>query len=237
MSDTRAMTAGDNAVGCSTGNPPEADLRRGKGSTGKVQKRRKKAFVPTKGGDGGTPAPVKRGANWAANGLVVLTGASIRGGDARAVFESVLVETTDPSDRAHNEKKLAAAGANPRRDDSWVLCTLGEIDLPGARPRSRPRRYHPSQVVGRVERDADGVVLFDNRVGLDSMFDHAARDAQRLEDAGIEMGWHTTRVGECSRMEQALRHRYEGMDWHAVRDAVEQKTTQEMITREDIGDG
>lgn len=223
MSAARATTADDKAMGCSMGN------------TGKAKKSKKrKAFVPTKGGDGGTPAKIRRGPNWSANGLVVLTGASIRGQDERAAFEAVLVATTDPSDRAHNEKKLVDPNAPPHRDASFVLCALGEIDLPGSPPRSRPRRYHPSQVVGRVELDEDGAVRFDNRVGVDSMFDAAARAGQRLEDAGIEMGWHTSRVGECSRMEQALRHMYEGMDWHAVRDCVEQKTTQEMITREDI---
>ena len=193
---------------------------RGKGSTGNNAG----GFVPTKGGDGGAPVKVRRGPNWSANARVVLTGASIACKADRAAFELLLVETTDRCDRAHNEKKLIVPGVNPQLEDSWVLCGLGEIDLPAAKPVSRPRRYHPSQVVGRPGK----------QVGVDSMFDALAVAAQRLQDAGIEMGMHTTRVGECSRMEQALRHRYEGEDWHTIRDQLEQKTTQQAITREDI---
>ena len=228
MSTKRKATTAGKSKG-STGNktPPSRGARatspRGAGRS----KKRRKPFVPTKGGDGGTPARVVRGVNWNANALVVLTGASIRCKADRAAFELLLVETDDPSDRAHNQKKLFGLNPDPRKDDSWVLCGLGEIDLPGARPRSKPRRYHRSQVVGRPG----------YRVGFDSMFDAAAAAAQEYEDAGIELGWHTTRVGECSRNEQALRHLFEGEDHHRIRDRIEQRTSQAMITREDIGDG
>lgn len=250
MSTTkRGATTAANTRGGSTGSPPEADLRRRGGSTGNTKGKRKPppsaaptpppeargrrkkrkgaaAFVPTKGGDGGRAVKIKRGPNWNANGLLVLTGASIRCKADRAAFELLLIETTDPCDRGHRRKKMISGAASPAMAESWVICALGEVDLPGGEPVSRARRYHPSQVVGRPGK----------QVGFDSMFDDAARSAARLEAAGIEMGWHTTRVGECSRMEQALRHRYEGVDWHAVRDALEQKTTQRAITREDIGD-
>ena len=236
----KATTAG-NSTG-STGNktPPSRGARatspRGAGrhksttapgtASGGTRSKNRKGFVPVKGGDGGVAVKARRGPNWNANALLVLTGASIRCAADRAAFELLLVETTDPCDRAHNIKKLISPRMNPRLESSFVLCGLGEIDLPGAAPVSRARRYHPSQVVGRPGK----------RVGFDSMFDGAAESARRLEDAGIEMGWHTTRVGECSRNEQALRHLFEGVDHHAVRDRIEQRTSQAMITREDIGD-
>lgn len=208
---------------------------------GRSRKGRKKhagQFTPSKGGDGGRAVSAKRGPDWDANARVVLTGASIsRRTPERAAFEAGLIATTDTADRAHNQKKLAYDGANPQHSENWVIKGLGEIDIPGSDAVSTPRMYHTSQVVGRVEIDEDGRVVFDNRVGVDSMYDAIAEEAQRLEGAGIEMGWHTGRPGECSRTEQALRLRFEGADHHDIRDVINQRTRQKPITREEIGDG
>lgn len=226
------MSTTKKATTAMQGSTRNTKRRKGKG------KKKRNAFVPIKGGDGGAAVKVRRGPNWSANGLVVLTGASIRCRADREAFELVLVETTDPCDRAHNEKKLVHENAPPGYDTSWELCGLGEIDLPGSEPISRPRRYHPTQVVGRVEQDTKGVVVFDNRVGLDSMFDHAARVAAMLERSGIEMGWHTLfpRAGaqrvESERVQLMASH-FAGQSRDQVRNRVQQSTSEFGMTKKE----
>lgn len=238
---TKAMTAGDNQrVGCSMGNMGggKKDLLRPAGRSRAPKKGKGKAFVPTKGGNGGRAVKMKRPRHWADNAMMVLTGSSIGGSsrdarDERAAFEDALIETTDPCDRAHNRKKLVHPNAVPHLPQSWVLCALGEIDLPGSAPVSRARRYHRSQVVGRAELGEDGETVFDNRVGLDSMFDHAARVAAGFERAGIVLGWGTSFPRERSaplaseRVVMMAAH-FAGRSRDQVRNAVQQRTSVEM---------
>ena len=185
-------------------------------------------FVPTKGGDGGV-APKKakkvpRSAHWDDNGKVVLTGSSIKNKADRAAFMDSCIPTTDLRDRAHRRRRLVFEGMPKELDDSWVLMSWGEICIPGIELPGQPRRYHPSQCVGTGDRI----------VGIDSMFDGAAETAMRLENAGIEMGWHTTKPGQYSRSEMERASVFAGMSRDYVRNSLEGQTSQEAITREDI---
>ncbi len=138
-----------------------------------------RAFVPTKGGDGGLP-PQSIGSNWSRNGEDVLCGKSMRGTPSWGEYEASLVETADPTDRAHTVHR--------RETDSRgrLITSGGETLVPpselqavcGHRP-GRQRRYPPSQMVG-----PEG-----HRVSVDSMFDRAAAAAWRLEGQGIPLGW------------------------------------------------
>ena len=182
--------------------------------------------MPTKGGDGGVAVPIKRKQHWADNARVVLTGSSIFRKPDRAAFMCSCVPTCDIHDRAHQERRLIFPGFNPACDDSWTLMPWGEFDIPGKPLPGQVRRYHPSQMVGVGER----------RVAFDSMFDCAADTASRLENAGIEMGWHTTKPGQYSRGELDRAGVFTGMSRDQVRNRLHQETTQEAITRDDIGD-
>jgi hypothetical protein len=75
------------------------------------------------------------------------------------------------------------------------------------------------------------------QVGIDSMFDHAARIAAMFERVGIEMGWHTRFPRERSeRVEservQLMSAHFAGMTRDQVRNRVQQKTSMGM-TREE----
>lgn len=140
---------------------------------------KRKAFVPTKGGDGGVAVPRRRGPHWTDNGKVVLTGEQIPRAH-RAAFEAGLVRTTDPCDRAHLHREPLAN--IPRQlDEAWVLAEPGLLEsrfgagkLPG-----QLRRYHRSQMTSRG-------------VAYDSMFDGAAATAARLQgELDIDLGWRT----------------------------------------------
>lgn len=214
--------------------------RRSTGNTGGAatpKRRRGGRFTPTKGGDGGTAPKVKKGPNWHANALEVLTGATIRNKADRAAFEASLILTTDRHDRAHRVKVLVHPQAAPQLPESWRIAALGEIDLPGRPPRSRPRRYHPSQVVGPVRFDAHGAVVLDRRVGLDSSFDHGAAMAARIERAGICLGWGTSFPRErstplASRRVQEMAGHFAGMTRDQVRNRVQQRTSTDMSPEE-----
>ncbi|PCI07958.1 hypothetical protein COB72_09325 [bacterium] len=169
--------------------------------------------------------------------MVVLTGLSIGSGGGsggrgkngkqqRRAFMDSCVVTCDLHDRAHRRRRLIFDGFNPHCDDSWTLMPWGEINIPGRDLPGQVRRYHPSQMVGTGSR----------RIGFDSMFDAAADTAARLEAAGIELGWHTTRPGEFSKGELDRANAFKGMSRDYVRNTLEQVTTQEAITRDEIGD-
>lgn len=197
----------------------------------KSKTKRRKKFTPTKGGDGSMAVPVKRGPHWDDNGKVMLTGASINGPTkahraAFAVFADSCIPTADLHDRAHRQRRLIADEVPSYRDDPWILIPFNELEIPGRDLPGQVRRYHPSQMVGVGSR----------RVGFDSMFDHAAEVAGRLESAGIELGWHTTSPGQFSRGEIDRLSVFKGLDENQARNLVQQRTTQSAITREDIGD-
>lgn len=219
----------------STGNmaegatPSVSPGRGGKGKKGR-KKGRKGPFTPSRGGTGGVAPRVNRGPDWAANARIVLTGASIGGSgraarEARAMFLASCEETSDPHDRAHNRKKLV--GHDPSQNASWMLAELGEIDLPGREPVSRPRRYHRSQMVG-----TPGA-----QVSIDSMFDAAAGRARVLEGAGVEMGWHTDfprarSTPLASRRAQEMAVYFAGRSRDEVRNRLHPRLRQEMSEQE-----
>ena len=210
--------------------PKKARPCKNKNKSKSKRKKSSNAFVPAKGGDGGTPTPkIKRGPNWNANSALVLTGVSIIGPskeDHRRYesFVGLCEPTADIHDRAHSRRRKVYDQAPDQIEESWVLMPWAEFAIPGKPLPGRVRRYHSSQMVGTGDR----------RVGFDSMFDEAARIAGRLEGAGIEMGWHTTRPGEYSRGELDRRSVFAGMNRDQARGKLHQETTQEMITREDF---
>lgn len=154
--------------------------------------------APTKGGDGGRAAPVKRGPHFHDNRRAVLAGADVRDTplepDATARFFASLVETQDPHDRAHGVRRLEP-GASPMVDDSYTLLCLRELRAahPGAGVgglSGRPRAYPPSSVVSVVVRAPGGDVA--RVVGIDSAFDGWSAAADRLAREGVclDGGWN-----------------------------------------------
>lgn len=192
--------------------------------------------TPTKGGDGGVAVPIKRGPHWNDNAKVVLTGSSINGPTKikhRAFIDFVdqCIPTTDRHDRAHAEKRLIHLSMPETHEDSFTAPTLQDL---GPKERKRglgqARRYHRSQIVGRIDPDT-GV---DNRVGIDSMYDQWADTASKLESAGIEMGCHLSSPGQTSILERELRRKYEGeqITRDEFRNRIQQKTSIEMTPEE-----
>lgn len=135
--------------------------------------------IVRKAGDGGN-LPPPRALAWAGNDRDILAGRSLRGTDAWPDFCKTLIETSDPSDRAH-QVHATDTDASGREIiagyDRLIPATeLEEVD--GARP-GRQRRYPPCHMVG-----APGAMI-----SLDSMYDQAAIAAHRLEREGIPLGW------------------------------------------------
>ena len=143
-----------------------------------------RGFVPTKSGDGGSvlkrPSP-----RWARNAQDILCGQSLRGSPSWTEFEKNLVETADPSDRAHE------VYIRESDQQGGVLLAGREMLIPaeelpcvdGAKPGCQ-RRYPRSQMFGPADRE----------VSVDSMFDAMADAAWRLERQGVPLGW-----GRCTK--------------------------------------
>lgn len=128
---------------------------------------------------------LKPGPHWDDNDLVYLTGLDMNlemDAAAFGAFIGSLVETADPMDRAHKNRRLIP-GLLAHFEESWVLLSHGEIDHPKFRKQRRSsvtrRRYHPSQLTSRG-------------VSFDSMYDSVHAIAKGIQFAGINLGWNMT---------------------------------------------
>ncbi|MEM1185243.1 MAG: hypothetical protein AAGI53_09605 [Planctomycetota bacterium] len=171
-----------------------------------------KPWVPTRGGDGGSPA--RPAAHASANGERVLCGRSLRDTTRRPSkdplwlrYLGTLEVTTDRSDAAHGvfEERPGVPVESDRLLPATSLL----------RGQALPRLYPSSQMVGRTG----------GRVSIDSSIDSCFAAAAPFENAGIPLGW-----SRCSRDDlDALRSL---LAEESGRDLLRPRLTQRLTERE-----
>ena len=177
-----------------------------------------------------TKPKIVRGPHWNDNNLVYLTGLDLNTtmpAEDFGVFLASLIETADPSDRAHTHRRLVDEGMPKADESSWVLLSPVEIDHPigknkrrtGKPKKTTRRRYHPSQLTSRG-------------VAFDSMYDRVFAIAKDLQSSGVSLGWTVGREGDFSNAEQDRAKVLAGMNAREAR-AVFTQTTSHAMSKEE----